>query len=421
MRAHTLVTPVVASIACLWVSGMLAGCDSSPAAHAPPPQMPPPEVGVVTLKPEPVTLQTELAGRTVASLSSDVRPQISGIVRARRFEEGAQVKAGQVLYEIDPAMFRAAYAEASANLASAKAALQAAQLKDERFANLAKIEGVSKQEAEDARAQHELAGAGVAQKQAALEVARINLDYTQIKAPISGRIGKSSVTAGALVTANQPQPLATIRALDPIYVDLTEPSEVRLRLRAQLGAGQLQAGSAKVKLKLGDGSVYGKDGTLEFAEVAVDEATGSVTLRATFPNPDGTLLPGMYVRAVLDQAVVTTAILAPQQGITHDAKGNATALVIGAGDKVEPRTLVADRAIGDRWLVTDGLAAGDRLIVEGLNKVGPGMTVRPTEIKPGAKPAEAPPAGGKPAAAKSTDVKPADAKPAAGSAAAKDH
>ena len=395
MRVSTLVTPVVASISCMW---MLAGCNSSPAAHAPPPQMPPPEVGVVTLKPEPVTLQTELAGRTVASLSSDVRPQVSGIVKARRFDEGAQVKAGQVLYEIDPAMYRATFAEAVANLASAKAALEAARLKDERFANLAKIEGVSKQEAEDARAAHELAGAGVAQKQAALEVARINLDYTQIRAPISGRIGKSSVTAGALVTANQPQPLATIRALDPIYVDLTEPSEVRLRLRAQLGAGTLQAGSTQVKLKLGDGSLYGKPGTLEFAEVAVDEATGSVTLRATFPNPDGTLLPGMYVRAVLDQAVDTTAILAPQQGITHDAKGNATALVVGAGDKVEPRTLVADRAIGDRWLVTSGLAAGERLIVEGLNKVGPGMPVRPTEIKPGAQPAEAKPATGNPPA-----------------------
>ena len=413
MRAHTLVTAVVSSVVCCWWA---TACNSSPAAQGPPPQMPPPEVGVVTLKPEAVTLQTELAGRTVASLSSDVRPQISGIVKARRFEEGAQVKAGQVLYEIDAAMYRAAFAEANANLASARAALEAARLKDERFANLAKIEGVSKQEAEDVRAAHELAAAGVAQKQAALEVARINLDYTQIKAPITGRIGKSSVTAGALVTANQPQPLATIRALDPIYVDLTEPSEVRLRLRAQLGAGTLQAGSTQVKLKLGDGSLYGKDGTLEFAEVAVDEATGSVTLRATFPNPDGTLLPGMYVRAVLDQAVDTMAILAPQQGITHDAKGNATALVVGAGDKVEPRTLVADRAIGDRWLVTGGLAAGERLIVEGLNKVGPGMPVRPTEVKLGAKPAEA-----KPAEAKPAEAKPAEAKPADGKAAAKDH
>jgi membrane fusion protein (multidrug efflux system) len=358
---------------------VLLGCNSSPAAQQPP-SRPPPEVGIVTLRPETVTLQTELAGRTVASLASDVRPQISGIIKARRFEEGAPVKAGQVLYEIEPAMYRATFAEATADLASAKATLEAARLKDERFAALARIEGISKQEADDAHAAHELARTGIAQKQAALEVARINLDYTAIKAPITGRIGKSAVTAGALVTANQPQALATIRALDPIYVDLTQSSEARLKLRAQLGTGAVQAGSTKVKLKLGDGALYDRDGTLQFAEVAVDEATGSVTLRATFPNPDGVLLPGMYVRAVLDQAVATTAILAPQQGISHDPKGNATALVVGAGDKVEPRTLAADRAIGDRWLVTGGLVAGDRLIVEGLNKIGPGMPVHPVEV-----------------------------------------
>jgi membrane fusion protein (multidrug efflux system) len=352
------------------------------------------------MKTETVTLQTELAGRTSASLASEVRPQVSGIVKARTFDEGAKVKAGQVLYEIDASMYRAAFEEARASVVSAKATLEAAKLKDERFAALAKIEGVSKQEAEDARAAHELATAGVAQKQASLEVARLNLDHTSIRAPISGRIGKSSVTAGALVTANQPQPLSTIRALDPIYVDLTESSEARLKLRAQLGTGKLQAGSTRVKLKLGDGSLYDRDGTLEFAEVAVDEATGTVTLRATFPNPDDTLLPGMYVRAVLDEAVATTAILAPQQGVTRDPKGNATALVVGAGDKVEVRTLVADRAIGDRWLVTSGLAAGDKLIIEGLNKVGPGMPVKPTEISAdkatagaGAPPGGAAPAG----------------------------
>jgi membrane fusion protein (multidrug efflux system) len=380
---------------------VLLGCNSSPAAQQPP-SFPPPEVGIVTLKPEPVTLQTELAGRTVASLVSDVRPQISGIIKARRFEEGALVKAGQVLYEIDPAMYRAAFEGARADLASARALLEATRLKDERFAALAKIEGISKQEADDARAAHELAATGVAQKQAVLEAARINLDYTLIKAPITGRIGKSSVTAGALVTANQPQALATIRALDPIYVDLTQSSEARLKLRAQLATAGVQAGSTKVKLKLGDGALYDHDGTLEFAEVAVDEATGSVTLRATFPNPDGVLLPGMYVRAALDQAVATTAILAPQQGISHDPKGNATALVVGAGDKVEPRTLVADRAIGDRWLVTSGLSAGDRLIVEGLNKVGPGMPVHPVEV-PAARSAEAPAKPGE-AAAKSGEA-----------------
>jgi membrane fusion protein (multidrug efflux system) len=352
------------------------------------------EVGIVTLKTEMVTLQNELSGRTAASLSSDLRPQVSGIIKVRTFEEGARVKAGQVLYEIDPAMYRAAYEGAKADLASAKASLASAKLKNDRFESLSKIEGVSKQEADDARAAQELATASVAQKQAALEAARINLDYTAIKAPIAGRIGKSSVTAGALVTANQPAPLATIRSLDPIYVDVAESSEARLKLRAQLGTGAAQSGSTKVKLELADGTTYDKDGTLEFAEVAVDEATGTVTLRATFPNPDDTLLPGMYVRAVLDRAVVTSAILAPQQGVTRDPKGNATALVVGADGKVEPRTLVADRAIGDRWLVTKGLVAGDKLIVEGLNKVGPGMPVHATEIA--AKPAdtaEAKPAG----------------------------
>ena len=265
--------------------------------------MPPGEVGVVTLQTETVTLQTELAGRTTASLASDLRPQVSGIIKARTFDEGAHVKAGQVLYQIDPAMYRATYAGAVADLASAKAALEAAKLKNDRYASLAKIEGVSKQEADDARAAVALATASVAQKQAALAGARINLDYTQIKAPIAGRIGKSSVTAGALVTANQLEPLATIRALDPIYVDLTESSEARLRLRAQIGAGQLSAGTTTVKLQLSDGTLYGKEGTLEFAEVAVDESTGTVTLRAKFPNPDDTLLPGMYVRAILDQGV----------------------------------------------------------------------------------------------------------------------
>jgi membrane fusion protein (multidrug efflux system) len=357
------------------------GCKGSPPSPPEAQQRPPAEVGIVTLKAELVTLQTELPGRTTASLSADLRPQVSGIIKARTFEEGARVKAGQVLYEIDPAMYRAVFEEAKANLASAKAALESAKLKDDRFASLIKIEGVSKQEADDARAAHELATASVAQRQAALEAARINLAYTAIRAPIAGRIGKSLVTAGALVTANQVEPLATIRMLDPIYVDLTESSEARLKLRAQLGAGMLQHGSTKVKLRLGDGSTYAQEGKLEFAEVAVEEATGTVTLRAKFPNPEGTLLPGMYVRAVLDQAVDSTAILAPQQGITHDAKGNATSLVVGAGDKVEVRTLVTDRAIGARWLVTSGLVAGDRLIVEGLNKIGPGMPVHATEVQ----------------------------------------
>ena len=356
-------------------------CKSS--ATAQPPPRGPTDVGVVTLHAETVTLKTELAGRTAASLTSEVRPQVTGIIQARTFEEGSHVKAGQVLYRIDPAMYRAVYAQAKADLESAQATLESTKSRADRYAKLAKIEGVSQQEADDAKAAAAQAVAAVAQKQAALEVARLNLAYTEIAAPITGRIGKSAVTPGALVTANQPQPLATIRALDPIYVDLTESSDERLRLRAQLGAGLIAAGSATVKLELGDGSMYPREGTLEFAEVAVDEATGSVTLRAVFPNPDDALLPGMYVRAILDQGVVKDAILAPQQGISHDARGEAIALVVGAGDKIEQRTVVVDRAVGDRWLVTHGLAAGDRLVVEGLNKVRPGAVVHPTEVPVG--------------------------------------
>lgn len=357
-----------------------ASCTSA-APAGPPRELPPADVGVVTLKVEQVTLQTELAGRTVAALAADLRPQVSGIVKARTFEEGALVTTGQVLYQIDAAIYRAAFDQATADLASAKATLAASKTKNARYAALTKIEGVSKQEADDARAAVELATAGVAQKQAALSAARINLAYTSIKAPITGRIGKSTVTAGALVTAGQVEPLATIRSLDPIFVDLTESSEVRLKRRAAVRAGTLEAGSTKVQLRLGDGSLYEHAGTLEFAEVAVDEATGTVTLRAKFPNPDGTLLPGMYVRAVLDQAIVQAAILVPQQGVTHDAKGDATAMVVGKDGKVEQRTLSVDRVVGDKWLVTSGLVAADKVIVEGLNKIGPGMPVIPSEVK----------------------------------------
>lgn len=336
----------------------------------------PVEVAVVTLKTEPVALQTELAGRTTAALSSDVRPQVGGIVKARRFEEGALVKAGQVLYQLDPASYQAAVDQAQATLGSAEAAVSAAKLKDERYQELLAIAGVSKQDADDAHTAAQQALAAVAQNKAALAIARINLEYTQVRAPISGRIGKSSVTPGALVTASQTTALATIRALDPIYVDLTQSSGALLQMRRTLAAGALRAASTDVRLKLEDGSDYARKGRLKFAEIAVDEATGSVTLRAEFPNPDGSLLPGMYVRAQLDQAVDPQAILAPQQGISHDAKGDAVAMVVNAQSKVEQRTVSMLRTVGDKWLVSAGLQAGDRLIVQGLSKVKAGDSVR---------------------------------------------
>lgn len=368
----------------------VAGCSKDQAQGG---QRPATEVGFITVQPQPLVLQSELAGRTTPFLVSDVRPQVSGIVKFRRFEEGSQVKAGQVLYEIDPAPYEAAAAEAKASLANAKAAVDSARLKDQRYSELLAIEGVSQQDADDAKMSHAQAVAQVAQMQATLSSAQINLDYTKVRAPISGRIGKSTVTPGALVTANQETSLATIRTLDPIYVDMTQSSAELLKLRRLIGESGMKSGRARVRLKLEDGSEYDQPGSMKFAEVAVDESTGSVTLRAEFPNPKGELLPGMYVRAMLDQAVSTTAILAPQQGITRDVKGNATALVLTAENKVEQRTLVAERAIGDRWLISNGLAEGDRLIVEGTSKVRVGDTVNPVDVGT-SKAAAAEPASG---------------------------
>ena len=343
--------------------------------------MAPASVGVMTLRVEQVALQSELPGRTVAFLVSDVRPQVSGIVKRRLFEEGAEVKAGQVLYQIDPASYQAAYDLAKADLANAQATSASSTLRDQRYADLMKIQGVSQQDADDAHATLLQSIASVAQKTAALESARINLGYTQVRAPISGRIGKSSVTAGALVTANQETALATIRALDPIYVDLTQSSTQVLQLRKLLGMEGIKTGSRTVRLKLEDGTDYSELGTLKFQEVSVDPATGSVTLRAQFPNPRDVLLPGMYVRAVLDQATNESALLVPQQGVSHDAKGAGIAFVVGKDDKVEERTVVTGRAVGNDWLVTSGLKAGDRLIVEGLNKVHAGDQVRSVEVQ----------------------------------------
>jgi membrane fusion protein (multidrug efflux system) len=376
---------LLAGAACI----ALAACSDKSAM----PPRGPTEVGVVTLASQSVALPTELPGRTTASLSSDVRPQIAGIIKSRNFEEGALVKAGQVLYEIDPASYRAAADQAKAALVNAEALVASTQAKDRRYAELVAIEGVAKQDADDAHATYLQAVAAVAQEKAAYDAARINLDYTAVRAPISGRIGISSVTPGALVTAAQTTALATIRTLDPIYVDLTQSSAELLALRRSLAGGSLHAGSAAVSLKLEDGTAYPLKGQLKFTEVAVDESTGAVTLRAQFPNPNGVLLPGMYVRAELDQAVDPSAILAPQQGISHDAKGNATALVVDAANKVQLRNATAARAIGDKWLVTAGLAAGDRLIVEGSGKVHAGDTVKVVDSAlNGAAPAASTPA-----------------------------
>ncbi|MDP9900892.1 efflux RND transporter periplasmic adaptor subunit [Variovorax ginsengisoli] len=347
-----------------------------------PPQRGPVEVGITTLQTQAVALTTELAGRTTASLSSDVRPQVAGIIKARRFEEGSLVRAGQVLYQIDPASYQATVDQYVASLANAQASVSSAKLKSERYDDLLKIEGVAKQDADDARTSYQQAVATVAQQKASLASARINLEYTQVRAPISGRIGKSSVTPGALVTASQTDALATIRALDPIYVDVTQSSASLLRLRRLLASAQgMQAGSTEVGLKLEDGSDYARKGRLKFSEVAVDEATGSVTLRAEFPNPDGTLLPGMYVRAVVDEAVDPQGLLVPQQGISRDAKGDATAMVVGNDNKVRSVTVTTQRSIGDKWLVSSGLAAGDRVVVQGNNKIKDGDTVKPVDAQ----------------------------------------
>lgn len=364
--------PLLLALPLLWL-----GCSgqSKPVKSAMPV-----EVGTYALSAQNVTLTRELPGRTKATLSSEIRPQVGGIIQARFFEEGALVKKDAVLYQIDPSSYQAAFDEAKATLQNAEALLESTRLKNERYTDLVKIEGVSKQDMEDAKAAYLQAVASVEGKKAALQTARINLEYTKIKAPISGRIGTSSVTVGTLVTASQTTALATIRTLDPIYVDLTQSSTQLLKLRALLEQQGVKQGSTKLSLKLEDGSAYKQSGTLQFQEVAVDESTGSVTLRATFPNPDGVLLPGMYVRALIDEAINANAVLVPQQGVQRDPKGNATALIVTAENKVEKRVLTTDRVIGDTWLVNSGLNAGDRVVVEGSGKVRAGDSVRVVDV-----------------------------------------
>jgi membrane fusion protein (multidrug efflux system) len=344
----------------------------------PPPPRGPPEVGVVTITPQPVTLSTVLPGRTSPYAISDVRPQVGGIIQARLFQEGANVRKGQVLYQIDPATYRAAYDQAKALLASAEANLATAKVKSERYGDLVKINGVAKQDYDDARAAYLQAAATVQQDQAALQSAKINLDYTRITAPISGRIGKSAYTQGALVTTGQTDALTTVQTLDPIYVDITQSAAELLKLRRNLADGALTNGgpnSTEVSLTLDDGSAYPLKGKLEFADVTVDQTTGQVTLRAIFPNPKAVLLPGMYVRATVIQGGKAAALLAPQQGVARDQAGRPTALIVDADGTAQTRILTVGDAIGDKWLVTSGLNAGDRVIVEGSQKVQPGIKV----------------------------------------------
>jgi membrane fusion protein (multidrug efflux system) len=356
----------------------VAGCGKQSAAVAKAP-MAPPEVGVVTIQPQRAALTTELPGRTSAYLIAEVRPQVSGIVKQRLFAEGADVKAGEVLYQMDPASYQAAYNSAKAALDKSEANLIPARLKAERYKELIKINAVSQQDYDDASAALKQAEADVEAGKAVLETARINLAYTKVTAPISGRIGRSSVTTGALVTANQPAALATIQQLSPIYVDVAQSSADLLRLKQDMASGIMKSGGAaqtRVKLLLEDGSIYPLPGTLKFSEVTVDQSTGSITLRAVFPNPKQTLLPGMFVRAVIEEGVNEHSILVPQRGVSRNTAGDAMVMVVGSGEKVEPRIIKVVRTVGDNWLVSEGLKPGDRVILDGIQRARPGTPVK---------------------------------------------
>lgn len=362
------------------LTAFLAGCGGGekPAAR----QAPEPEVGVVTLAPRPVKLTTVLSGRTSAHLVADVRPQVSGIIQKRLFTEGGEVKEGEVLYQIDPATYQAAFDNARAALSKAEANALPAKLRAERYASLVKVGSLSKQEDDDAQAAYQQCLAEVAAARAALESARINLGYTRVTAPIAGRIGKSTVTPGALVTANQATALSTVQQIDPIYVDVTQSSAELLRLKRNLASGVIRKvgnDGAGVRLFYEDGTEYSLEGVLQFSDITVDQATGVVTLRALFPNPKHDLLPGLYVRAMLGEGVEENAIVVPQAAVGRDTKGNPYVLLVKADDTVEQRQIGVDRAIEGDWLVSSGLAAGDRVVLEGLQKVRPGAKVRVVE------------------------------------------
>ena len=346
--------------------------------EAPPPP-PTPTVGVVNVAEESVVLTSELPGRIAAVETSEVRPQVSGVVRDRLFTEGAMVSKGQVLYAIEDAPYRAALASAQGQLGAAQSQINATRLQAQRYGQLVALNAVSKQEADNATASAQQARANVAAQQASVQSARVNLGFTRIKAPISGRIGRSLVTVGALVQTGQTDPLATIQRTNTVYVDVVQSAAQLLDLKQAMATGGVTRGdgSARVQLILPNGQTYPIEGRLQFAEVTVDQTTGAVTLRASFPNPNGLLLPGMYVRAKLVEGTRRQAIMAPTAGITRDPRGGATALVVNAQNKVEQRNVTTDRVIGDKWIVTSGLKPGDKLIVEGLLNLRPGATVKP--------------------------------------------
>jgi membrane fusion protein (multidrug efflux system) len=380
----------IVAVACV---GELTACGGSTQGGGP--QHGTPEVGVVTIAPQRAVLTAELPGRTSPFAVSDVRPQVSGILKARLFTEGSFVKAGDPLYQIDDTLYVAAYESAKARLANAQAALTTARLKAQRYKSLRADKMISQQDDDDAQAALEQAQANVAQQQADVQTARINLGYTRINAPISGKISRSFLTQGALVTANQAQALATIQTLDPIYVDMNQSSNELLGLRRAIAAGQVSGQSkdtATVTLTLDDGTRYSRDGVLQFSEVAVDATTGTVTLRAQFPNPDGVLLPGLFVRATIIEGVEPNALLVPQRGVTRDEKGNATALVVGADGTVERRMLDVSQTVGSDWLVKSGINAGDRVIVEGVQFARAGEKANAVAFVPGgAQQTEVPP------------------------------
>lgn len=387
---HLLKRCSVFITATLVASLSFTGCSKPKSA---PPPSGPPEVGIIVVKPEKVSLTTELSGRTTPLMIAEVRPQVGGIILKRLFTEGSDVKAGQVLYQIDPATYQAAFASAKASQARAEANLNSVRLKAERYRDLVGIKAVSQQDNDDAQAMFKQAEADVASTKAAVETARINLAYTRITAPISGRIGRSTVTTGALVTASQTAALATIQQLDSMYVDVTQSTANLLKMKQNLASGIMKkSSSAQVKLLLEDGSPYPLTGTLKFSEVTVDQSTGSVTLRAVFPNPKQTLLPGMFVRAIIEEGVDANAILVPQRGVTRTPKGEAMVMTVGAEEKVEPRLIKVVRTVGDSWLVSDGLKTGDRVILEGLQKARPGTPVKavPFGSAPTTPPAGAP-------------------------------